>query len=86
MCICMHMTKIISITNSVYEKLKRLKKGRSFSQEIDELVENAASSKKGDLKELFKYAGILSDEEAEELRKIVAEGRKNAKARVFKSY
>ena len=82
----MHMTKIISITNSVYEKLKRLKKGRSFSQEIDELVENAASSKKGDLKELFKYAGILSDEEAEELREIVAEGRKNAKARVFKSY
>ncbi len=82
----MHMTKIISITNSVYEKLKRLKKGRSFSQEIDELVENAASSKKGDLKELFKYAGILSAEEAEELRKIVAEGRKNAKARVFKSY
>lgn len=81
----MHMTKIISITNSVYEKLKRLKKGRSFSQEIDELVENAASSKKGDLKELFKYAGILSDEEAEELRKIVAEGRKNAKARVFNS-
>jgi len=77
------MTKIISLTNAVYEKLKMMKKGRSFSQEIDQLIESVASSKMGNMDELFKYAGIVSKEEGAALQKQIAKDRKNAKSRFF---
>lgn len=75
------MTKIISLTNEVYEKLKRLKKEKSFSQEINELIER--SSAKGDIRELRKFMGTFSRTEAEALQKEIAKSRKNAKPRVF---
>jgi predicted CopG family antitoxin len=33
------MPKVITISDEVYEKLSKLKKGRSFSKTIDELIE-----------------------------------------------
>ncbi len=77
------MTKIISLTNEVYEKLRKMKNNRSFSNEINDLIESAASSKKGSLSEVLKYAGTVSKKDAEALRKEVERGRKNAKPRFF---
>jgi predicted CopG family antitoxin len=75
------MTKIISLTNEVYMKLKKLKKNRSFSQEINELIEK--SSRKGDVKTLRNFLGAWTKEEAATVQKEIAAGRKNAKPRVF---
>ena len=75
------MTKIISLTNGVYMKLKKLKKSRSFSQEIDELIEKSRG--KGDVKALRNFMGAWSKAEAAAFQKEVATSRKNAKPRVF---
>ncbi len=77
----MHMTKIISLTDAVYTKLKGIKKNKSFSREIDELLEN--SSKKGDVKELMKYFGSWSRAEGERFQKEIAKSRKRALSRSF---
>jgi predicted CopG family antitoxin len=75
------MTKIISLTNEVYEKLKKLKKNMSFSKEIDELIEK--SSEKGDVRNLRKFMGVWTKTEATAFQKEVAESRKNARPRSF---
>lgn len=75
------MTKIISLTNEVYAKLKRVKKNRSFSQEIDELIEK--NNEKGSVKNLRKFMGVWSRAEAAAFQKAIAESRKNAKPRSF---
>ncbi|MGH2638796.1 MAG: antitoxin VapB family protein [Rhabdochlamydiaceae bacterium] len=75
------MTKIISLTNEVYAKLKKLKNGRSFSREIDELIEK--SSTKGDVREFRKFMGMWSKADAKAFQKEVAAARKNAKPRYF---
>ncbi len=77
----MHMTKIISLTDAVYMKLKGLKKNKSFSREIDELLES--SSKKGDVKELMKYFGSWSKAEGERFQREIARSRKRAVPRSF---
>ena len=67
-------TKTISITNEAYDWLKS-KKGEkdSFS---DVIVKHFAR------RSLLELAGTLTDEEAEELRKHIREGRKRSRARV----
>lgn len=75
------MTKIISLTNEVYTELKKLKKNKSFSQEIKELIEK--SNKKGDIKEILKFHGIWTKEEGRKFQEQIARDRKNAKPRVF---
>lgn len=75
------MTKIISLTNEVYAKLKKLKKNRSFSQEINELIEQ--SNAKGDVRLFRSFMGTWSKAEAKAFQNQIAQDRKNAKPRYF---
>jgi predicted CopG family antitoxin len=65
--------KTIMIRNDVYKKLNEIKGNKSFSDIIEELIEESLSLKK---KKLKKYFGILSKEEAEELEREIKEMRK----------
>jgi|BEDMetMinimDraft_2_1075160.scaffolds.fasta_scaffold16485_1 Uncharacterized ACR, COG1753. len=71
------MPKVITISEEVYEKLSKLKKGRSFSKTIDELIEFYVSNKKGNKEILWEMFGAISEEEANELEKEVTKFRKS---------
>jgi predicted CopG family antitoxin len=58
--------KTIMIRDDVYNKLARIKGNKSFSDIIEELIEEAISLRR---KKIEKHFGILKDEEAEELKK-----------------
>ena len=61
------------ISEGVYRKLNEIKGNKSFSDIIEELIEELLSLRR---KKLEKYFGILSEEEAEELEKEIKEIRK----------
>jgi len=64
-------TKTISLDEDAYNRLKNLKKGdESFSDIVKRIA---------DEKSLLEVAGILSEEEAEELRKNVEELRERTR-------
>ena len=64
------MTKVISISDDAYERLKKLKNERSFSEIIVKLsVEKSKDN-------LMKYAGGLTDEEDEKIEKKIYAERK----------
>ena len=65
--------KTIMIREGVYRKLNEIKGNKSFSDIIEELIEELLSLRR---KKLEKYFGILSEEEAEELEKEIKEIRK----------
>jgi len=65
--------KTIMISEGVYRKLNEIKGNKSFSDIIEELIEELLSLRR---KKLEKYFGILSEEEAEELEKEIKEIRK----------
>jgi len=65
--------KTILIRDDVYKKLNEIKGNKSFSDIIEELIEESLSLRK---KKLEKYFGILSKEEAEELEREIKEMRK----------
>ncbi|MGD0729014.1 MAG: antitoxin VapB family protein [Candidatus Micrarchaeaceae archaeon] len=75
------MTKIISLTNEVYDKLKKLKKNKSFSKQINELLER--SNLKGDINEILKYSGVWTKEEGKKFQEEISRSRKKAKPRFF---
>ncbi len=75
------MTKIVSLTNEVYSTLKRMKKNKSFSEEIKELIVRAGT--KGDVKELRKFMGVWSKEDAKAFSKEITAARKSSKHRYF---
>ena len=58
------------IRDNVYRKLSEIKGNKSFSDIIEELIEESLSLGK---KKLEKYFGILSEEEAEELEREIKE-------------
>jgi len=62
-------TKTITIKEEAYERLKKLKEGRSFSDTIIDLTEE----KKPDLTDAF---GAWSEEEAEEAKEKIESFRK----------
>ncbi|MBP1357645.1 MAG: antitoxin VapB family protein [Sulfolobus sp.] len=66
------MARQIMVSDEVYEKLKKIKGDKSFSEVIDEMIEKAYGN---NFKALSKYFGILS-EEAEEIGKEIEENRK----------
>ncbi|WP_236750788.1 antitoxin VapB family protein [Acidianus sp. HS-5] len=68
--VCM---KTIMIRDDVYEKLLEIKGDKSFSDAIEELIEESLSLRR---KKIEKYFGILSKEEANELYKEIEEMRK----------
>jgi len=65
--------KTIMIRDDVYRKLNEIKGNKSFSDIIEELIEESLSLRR---KKLGKYFGILSEEEAEELERKIKEMRK----------
>jgi predicted CopG family antitoxin len=65
--------KTIMIRDDVYRKLNKIKGNKSFSDIIEELIEESLSLRK---KKLEKYFGILSEEEAKELEREIKEMRK----------
>ncbi len=71
------MTKVISISDEAYEELEKLKANKSFSEIVIELSKKV----KGD--NIMKYAGILTEEEGERIKKQIYEDRK-IKSRRFK--
>ena len=70
------MVKVISLSNEAYERLKVLKREKSFSELVMELTNN----KKKDIMEL---AGAFKDsaDEWEEIKKKIYEDRKKFKLR-----
>jgi len=65
--------KTIMIRDDVYRKLNEIKGNKSFSDIIEELIEESLSLRK---KKLEKYFGILSEGEAKELEREIKETRK----------
>mgnify|MGYP001579232242 CR=1 FL=1 len=72
------MTKIISISDEAYEKLKRMKNEMSFSEIIIELTFEKTKDN------LMKFAGMLSNEEADKIKKDIYSERKKLSSRRFK--
>jgi predicted CopG family antitoxin len=66
--------KTIMIRDDVYNKLARIKGNKSFSDIIEELIEESISLQRVKIE---KYSGILKEKEAEELKKEIYETRKN---------
>ena len=72
------MTKVISLSNEAYERIRSIKKpSESFSDVVLKLTNK---NKKKSLMDFFgKWPG--SEEEIENIQKIIDEGRKNFKTR-----
>jgi len=67
-------TKNISISDEAYERLKAIKKSReSFTDVINRLTGRRS---------VMELAGVLSKEEAREMKKIVKEIRKKSSKRI----
>ena len=66
------MVKIISLSDSIYEKLKALKRERSFSETIDALIEEKPRKKLDD------FYGIWSHRHSEvkKMKKMIEEDRR----------
>ena len=64
------MTKVISISDEAYGRLKKLKDEMSFSEVIVELTIEKSENN------LMKFAGTLTNEEAEKIKKEIYEERK----------
>ena len=71
--------KTIMIRDDVYRKLVEIKGDKSFSEVIEELIEESVSLRK---KKLERYFGILSEEEAKEILKAIEESRRLTDERV----
>ncbi|AWR98495.1 antitoxin VapB family protein [Metallosphaera hakonensis] len=65
--------KTIMIRDDVYKKLLEIKGDKSFSQTIEELIDESLSIRK---RKIEKYFGVLNEAEAEELSKEIKEMRK----------
>ncbi|BDB99895.1 antitoxin VapB family protein [Saccharolobus caldissimus] len=65
--------KTIMIRDNVYKKLVEIKGNRSFSDVIEELIEESLSLRR---KKLEKYFGIISENEAEKLMMEIKEMRR----------
>ncbi|BAB66160.1 antitoxin VapB family protein [Sulfurisphaera tokodaii] len=65
--------KTIMIRDDVYKKLLEIKGDKSFSEIIEELIEESLSVRR---KKIEKYFGILNEEEARGLAKEIEEMRK----------
>ena len=76
------MVKVISLSNEAYEKLKALKRDRSFSEIVVEIIED----KKGKKKNLMDFFGMFKDEadEWEEIKKKIYDDRKKFKLKEVK--
>ena len=77
----MHMTKVISLSNSAYAEMKAMKReGESFSDVVHRIVHPAPK------KSIMEFAGILKDSAAEweQIKKDIYESRKHFRMREVK--
>jgi len=74
------MVKVISLSDEAYSKLKSLKRDRSFSETVVELVE------KKQKKNIMDFCGIWSDrkKEVDKMKKMIEKDRENLKLREVK--
>ncbi|AHC50950.1 antitoxin [Sulfolobus acidocaldarius SUSAZ] len=79
------MPKVITISDDVYDKLSKLKKGRSFSETINELIEFYNKNKKGNKDVLLQMFGILNEEEATEMANETLNIRKSFRFRAIEN-
>ena len=70
------MVKVISLSNEAYSKLKAIKGSKSFSETINEALDN--KKRKGSI---MKFCGIWKGEEWDNIIKELKESRKKAKMR-----
>jgi predicted CopG family antitoxin len=79
---CIHMVKVISLSEEAYRKLKALKSGRSFSETIVDIVDARRKKKKS----ISNFIGIWSgdDEYWKNFKKEVRKSRNKAKMREVK--
>jgi predicted CopG family antitoxin len=76
------MTKIISLSDQVYLQLVKLKKERSFSKTIAELLDK--NSGNGDISKIKKLFGTIDKKRTKAWIKEIEAGRSSAgKSRVF---
>ena len=73
------MVKTIMIRDDIYNRLLSLKGDSSFSEVIARLLEESKTAR---VDRLRRYFGILKDEEAEELERIVEELRSRLRIRL----
>lgn len=72
--------RTIMIKDTVYEKLAKMKDGKSFSELLEELAERDLNRKR----EAFrKMAGMLTKSEVKEMKKRIEEMRKMVKVRTY---
>ena len=64
------MTKVMSISDEAYERLKKIKNERSFSEVIIQLTIEKNKDK------LMSFAGSLTEKEADIIKKEIYEDRK----------
>ena len=69
------MTRVISISDEAYGRLKKLKNEMSFSEVIVELTVEKSENN------LMKFTGLLTNEEAEKIKKDIYEERKTQSKR-----
>ncbi|MBI2559067.1 antitoxin VapB family protein [Candidatus Woesearchaeota archaeon] len=60
------MAKTIMIANNVYEELKEVKKDKSFSEAIKDLIE---TNKRKTGRDLLKHVGTIKDNEYDKIMK-----------------
>jgi predicted CopG family antitoxin len=77
-----NMVKVISLSDEAYRRLKALKRGKSFSETIIEIVEARRRKKKS----ISKFVGIWSedDEYWRNFKKEIRKSRDKAKMREVK--
>ena len=71
--------RIIKVRDEVHKKLAETKRDGSFSDVIEELIEESVSLRN---EKLEKYFGILSEEEAKEILKAIEESRRLTDERI----
>jgi predicted CopG family antitoxin len=75
------MVKVISLSNEAYERLKSIKRDKSFSEVVVSLINESKIKNK----DVMKFAGAFKDKKKwDDVKKIIEEDRKNARMREVK--
>jgi|TARA_B100001971_G_C18196880_1_gene542037 predicted CopG family antitoxin len=76
------MVKVISLSNEAYEKLKAIKRDKSFSEVVVELVDTDKENRK---QNLMKFAGVFAKDadKWEKIKQDIYRDRENFKLRDF---
>tara|TARA_Y100000034_G_C6781095_1_gene349142 strand:+ start:404 stop:628 length:225 start_codon:yes stop_codon:yes gene_type:complete len=73
------MVKVISLSNEAYEKLSSIKRDKSFSEVVVELIEKRKGKKK-----LSDFFGKWKDVDTDKIKKMIKEDRERSKLKEVK--